>query len=637
MCSDSDPLTGFLLLVPYGDRKLATSTILNLRSKLNDQIELKGSVIGPLQQIKCLKQIFAHTPISLRRSMKSKIFAALEQCVQSSEALAVLAILLVIIETNTLRNSDRSDLEVADIVNTLPTLNSVVSKITQDFLAHRTNLLSLRAWTIVMLVYAYRQCLVWGSHQDCLDLEEASLQERVPLDAEIVSSPSVPKLLKIAFDCQVNNRPPLIPVEGYLLNDLLLVSAFSDSTEKYVRRQDENVCYNMLENRFDSICSSLKPAIHFKASENIDTLPPIAELHNFLRSLDLVKVQKYLQIVERRILDDPPPSDDMKQICKELILGAPTILLQAVGEIDEGSESSADCKSIYCSFLCGFLRVWIYALERRLILEVVPQSYLYLCGFINVRFQAMKLEDFVKVIGLVTQFLTVYLRVFRSNVLASPHWFLQMLSDCVTAIIDRFFSASDEEELANLEHALSPCIASVSRTWVSLRADEPNSRPELSRAVKGILDTIAVRIASTTVSQACGKQKKWKDTSSANDHRVCTALRPQVRQMLNQVLVFPILDVIDPWALQQSRVGLKPAAACEVLRALVVSHGEQQHSVSGGQGTTPSRGSNNVAFGHHGEVVAPVAVGGLSGERLKAKAAAKRQQRIRQQKHFRNL
>lgn len=54
----------------------------------------------------------------------------------------------------------------------------------------------------------------------------------------------------------------------------------------------------------------------------------------------------------------------------------------------------------------------------------------------------MQLKDFIQVVGLVTQFLTVYLRVFRSNVLASPHWFLQMLTDCVTAIIDRLSSGS---------------------------------------------------------------------------------------------------------------------------------------------------------------------------------------------------
>lgn len=196
------------------------------------------------------------------------------------------------------------------------------------------------------------------------------------------------------------------------------------------------------------------------------------------------------------------------------------------------------------------------------------------------------------------------------------------------------FTAGDEEELTVLEYAVSPCIAAVSRTWVSLRADESDSRQELSRAVKGILDTIVVRIAAATVPQAGGKQKKWRDASPANAPRECSALRPRVRQMLDQGLIFPILDVVDPWALQQSCVGLKPAAACEVLRNLVASHGERQRLVNGEWNTSAApTASDSVAFGRHGAVVAPAAVGGLSGGRLKAKAAAKRQKCIYQQKH----
>lgn len=394
MCSDSDPLTEFLSLVPYGDRKLATLTILSLRSKLNEQIDLNASITRPLSQIKRLKQIFVHTPISLRRSLRSKILAALEQCMESSEALAVFALLLVIIETNSLRNSDRSDLEAADILNCLPSLNSIISRLTQDFLSQRTNLLSLRAWTIVMLVYSYRQCLIWSFRQDCLDLEETSLQDRVPLDSELYSSPSVPKLLKIALDCQANNLLAPTPNEGYLLSDLLLVSAFSDVTVKYVQQHDRNGAYNVLENHFDSTCPSLKPTVYLKAHTSRKFLPSSTEVHDSLVSADLSKVQEYLKIVERQILDNPPPNGDMKQICKELILGAPAILLQAAGELDGNSEPSEDCKSMYCNFLCGFLHVWIYALEKRLTLEDIPQSYLYLCGFTNIRFQVFLSSKF---------------------------------------------------------------------------------------------------------------------------------------------------------------------------------------------------------------------------------------------------
>lgn len=184
--------------------------------------------------------------------------------------------------------------------------------------------------------------------------------------------------------------------------------------------------------------------------------------------------------------------------------------------------------------------------------------------------------------------------------------------------------ATDDEELAALEYAVCPCIASISRTWASLRAEEPDSRPELSRAVKGLLDTIAVNIAAATAPQTAGRKRRWNAENSTTSNRERSALRPCVRQMLNQGLVFPILDVIDPWALQQSRIGLKPAAACEVLKALVSAHEERKRLAVG------EEEADAVISRAH--VSAPVAVSGLSGERLKAKAVAKRQKRIREQK-----
>lgn len=189
-------------------------------------------------------------------------------------------------------------------------------------------------------------------------------------------------------------------------------------------------------------------------------------------------------------------------------------------------------------------------------------------------------------------------------------------------------AAEDDEELTALEYAVCPCIAAVSRTWASLRAEEPDARQELSRAIKPLVDTIAVQIAAATVPDAsfagAGKRRKWlpddkdKATAPKTPYRETTALRPRVRQMLNEGLVFPLLDVIDPWALQQSRVGLKPPEACEVLRNLVAAHEERR------------KGESDVTRGNRPLVIAPAAVSGLSGTRLRAKVLAKRNQKRKQ-------
>lgn len=388
MCSSSDPLADFINLIPYNDRHLTSSTIMKLRSLLNEQIDSNAPIGGPLNLIKNLKPVFMHTPISLRSSLRSKICTALEQCLDTSEASAALTLVLSIMETSTLRNSDRCDLEKDDILSNIPCLNSIISKITETFQDQRVNLLSLRAWIIAMLVYTYRQCLIWCYHQDCIDFNDKPLEDIVPLAPEVSVSPCVPKLLKVALECQINNRRPPIPNRDYSLNDLLLLSAFSDSTIKFVKLPSQGEVYNRLENNLDN-CSSLHVTAHLKIPTARKSLPPIEELRESLISLDLIRVRKNLELVESYIIDNVSPKDDFKQLCKEMIQGAPAIILSASSKLDENADGSEDSRSLYGSIFCGFLHVWIYALEKRLIFEDMSQSYLYLCAFMNIRFQVV--------------------------------------------------------------------------------------------------------------------------------------------------------------------------------------------------------------------------------------------------------
>lgn len=150
----------------------------------------------------------------------------------------------------------------------------------------------------------------------------------------------------------------------------------------------------------------------------------------------------------------------------------------------------------------------------------------------------------------------------------------------------------------------------------------------MSRCIQGLLHSLAVNIAAATVPEAAtsGRKRKWNEekNSSSENTRESSALRPRIRQMLDQGMIFPLLDAIDPWTLQQSRMGLKPAAACEVLKALITAHEERKRLVIG-------EGEADAVI-KRSHVTAPVAVTGLSGERLKAKAAAKREKRLRRQK-----
>nr|CUU97823.1 hypothetical transcript [Hymenolepis microstoma] len=319
-----------------------------------------------------------------------------------------------------------------------------------------------------------------------------------------------------------------------------------------------------------------------------------------------MKIRENLELIDRYILDNVPLQGDFKQICKEMIKNAPVILDTVMRKMEEIEEVPSDLRSLYSGLLCGFLRVWIHALERRLVLEEIPQSYFYLSCFMNIRYQDMILKDFVQSISVISNFLTTYGRIFKANILASPYWFLQMLKDSLTAIIDRLSSAADEEELTTLEYAICPCIASISRTWASLHAEEPDSRPEMSRSVQGLLHSVSTNIAAATVPvTTAGKKRKWNEEKvSTENNKECSALRPRVRQMLNQGMIFPLLDAIDPWTLQQSRIGLRPASACEVLKTLITAHEERKRLVVGEEEADAVISRSHVS--------APVAVTGLS-------------------------
>lgn len=54
----------------------------------------------------------------------------------------------------------------------------------------------------------------------------------------------------------------------------------------------------------------------------------------------------------------------------------------------------------------------------------------------------MSETGFLRSVVWLSRFLTVYQSLFRSNLLASPHWYLQAIADVVVAVIDRLEKGS---------------------------------------------------------------------------------------------------------------------------------------------------------------------------------------------------
>nr|VZI35606.1 unnamed protein product [Spirometra erinaceieuropaei] len=380
--------------------------------------------------------------------------------------------------------------------------------------------------------------------------------------------------------------PPPTCVNRYTLHDLLYACSISDGVVNLTRStsKDGQRRTNTLNNKLDSACATdLQPRLDSLKASKSAQLPNPQILRDVYLNGTLESVAENILLIEQRLLDHRSVNEEWRQILAETVMSSPSVILRAALNLPANNTENVGGSRLYSQIFCGLLKIWSFVLDKRLILKDTPQSYLYLCGFVGPRFQDMELKDLSKAIILETQLLTNYLHIFRSAVLASPHWYLQMLIDVINAIFDRLQSASSAEELSVIESALCPCIAAVSRTWASLRAEEPTTRPELSRCLKGLLDTIVVRIATFTVGEplvGSGQKRKWKavppqtataEGKSLEDFRERGTLSPRIRNMLNSGLLYPLLQAIDPWALQQSILGLRPPSAREVLRNLISS------------------------------------------------------------------
>ncbi|VDL85890.1 unnamed protein product [Schistocephalus solidus] len=282
---------------------------------------------------------------------------------------------------------------------------------------------------------------MWCASQDCFDLTKSPLETFIPMDDELLISNSLPTLLRTALKSQIELTAPPTCVSRYSLHDLLYACCISNGVNSLTKRTSlgDQCRTNTLSNKLDSACTSeLQPKVDsLKVLENAQ-LPSPQILRDVYLNGTVESIAKNILLIEHRLLDPRALNDEWRQILAETIMSSPSVILRAAVNLSANNTDHVDASRLYSQIFCGLLKIWSFVFDKRLILKNTPQSYLYLCGFVGPRFQNMELNDLSKVIILETQLLTNYLHIFRSAVLSSPHWYLQMLIDVVNAIFDRF-------------------------------------------------------------------------------------------------------------------------------------------------------------------------------------------------------
>ncbi|VDN11142.1 unnamed protein product [Dibothriocephalus latus] len=245
----------------------------------------------------------------------------------------------------------------------------------------------------------------------------------------------------MTLKAQTESAPPPICVSRYSLHDLLYACSISDGVINLIKKTslDGQHQTNTLNNKLDSACViDLQPKVaSLKASEN-EKVPSAQILRDVYHNGSIESAAKNILLIEQRLLDNRALNEEWRQILAETIMSSPSVILRAAVNLPATNTEHVDGSRLYSQIFCGLLKIWSFVFDKRLILKNTPQSYLYLCGFVGPRFQDMELQDLSKAIILETQLLTNYLHIFRSAVLASPHWYFQMLIDVVNAIFDRF-------------------------------------------------------------------------------------------------------------------------------------------------------------------------------------------------------
>lgn len=560
-------LQRFLVALPADKRRHVSFILSNLRKHMQDVIPIKAPVKRYVSLLHDLSDAFSLVPLHMRKNMKSYLLDGLTASLPTSSiSFSVFAICLCIIELSALRNVDRLDLEGLDVQDTVSRLNStLLPKLSNHILAQRTNVPNLFAWALCILVFSFQACGEWICANHYCSTACASPRDILQFNRKALDHPSVPVVMKVVLCLQRKRSPFPVPPKPYSLFDLLFSCAVSGNhalleASHSSSRVDLSVCPledsepPASQSTFGTFPNHINGYSHPSNLEDIMNLTPDTLLKR-LESGDAEQVVSYLRSLKHAVMQ---PSGDRDYLARHHVttLRCTTQLL-----VRMHSESAPDY-SAYESAYCLLVQLWSQATEQRTLLQSLPQSYLWLAAFMLPHYESMSQSSFVRAVIYLARFLTSYQSMFRSSILASPHWFLQSITDVVVAVIDRLEKAQNSPPY-KLEEAMCVCIVAISRPLAALRTDEPDTRVEFSRVLKIPLEAIVSRMAS------CRSVRRIENKKTVNGAADRPVLGPRTRELLYHYLLLPIIRVTDPWALSQVRTGIRPAAAKILLNQLV--------------------------------------------------------------------
>ncbi|KAA3675706.1 uncharacterized protein DEA37_0011877 [Paragonimus westermani] len=572
----SDLLKQFIITLPLNDRNHVTAILLQLRRQLKEIIPPNASIKTFVSNLQELRIAFCCLPLFVRQKLKSHLFDGLQASLRgASVPFAIFTICLCLLEMGAIRNVDRLDLESEDVWKTISRLNSDVLPVLSDYVSSlRTNIATLYTWAFAMLVFSFHACTEWLYCQRCLPQSVDNVKEVLRFDRKVLEHASIPVVMKTILKLQYRQRPFPVPSRPYTLFDMLFSCAISGNYEMLNRSKsfavyDSSAC--PLE--VSETCIPQKPwlritdnpetHIYLFTEADMSCISPAA-LEIDLQTGSFDRIVSILRYLKSRFT---PQSSTIQAELKEqiiIVLRYTThVLTRFQSECTEQHPHSVS-NPVYEEVFCLLVQLWYQATEQRMLLIALPQSYLWLAGLMRTRYSLMSQTGFVRASVCLSRFLTSYQSLFRSTIWASPHWYLQLITDVILAVIERLEEGAPDN---HLEEAMCSCIIAISRPFSALNADDSTVRPELSRVVKTPLEIIVSRLASYK-----------PNPTGLNEHTVngdVTVTRPmmmgvRIRELLTNYLLLPLVRACDPWALGQVRIGIRPATAKVLFNQLLI-------------------------------------------------------------------
>nr|CAH8873436.1 unnamed protein product [Trichobilharzia regenti] len=596
-------LMGFFETLPFKDRTTVSLVLTQIRNNLNDVIPNTNPISWFVGKIKQLQLVFMKIPLVLRKHMKTLLLEGLESSLEvSNPLLCIFTLCLCLSELSAFRNCDRSDLESEDIWTTLQVLNSsVFPKLRGRIKEQKTNLPSLLSWSYCMLAFTYHSCVEWIQQQSCKPSSSFCVHTSVGFDSTVLDHPTVPILMRHILQAQIKNEPYIIPQAPHTLLDLLFSSSISSNAGilkscKVRKTHDPAACFieydeppvQLIKDDKKSNCilkRKLSLPTSFQHTLQTDSFEEIFSDLSLLKQLLGKAASQQNWLLENLIFT-------LRQ--------TPFILKRLRCCVTNNSESNDKNIRLYEQIYCLLLQLWFRAAVDRVLLKNFPQSYVWLCGFTRPLYEVMSIKGFSEVILWTGRFLAAYENLFRSSILNSPHWYLQMITDAVVAIIDKSEKGNQESiSVDELDEILCTCMAAIVRPLHALRIEDHEMHPEISRVIKVPLESVVSHISCRSVkkdeSATQKKNKKAKSTETAST----PAISPRLRDLIVHHLILPMIRVCDKWALGQAKIGIKPHCAKALLNQLV-SEAEAHYANSEGP---------NIA--QKLDIVKPPAIGGL--------------------------